>query len=93
MGDVGKQKSDVARKKVVTPEKVWYKNSFLNISDTQVVNLFSQKLQVSRLTFRDFDMASTHQLRVQDIFSVKDYVCLVTGGMVLVFLSPSFHDF
>lgn len=25
----------------------------------------------------DFDMASTHQLKVQDIFSVKDYVCLV----------------
>ena len=25
-------------------------------------------------------MASTHDLKVQDIFSVKDYVCLVTGG-------------
>ena len=33
---------------------------------------------------RDFNMAATHQLRVQDIFSVKDYVCLVTGGMILV---------
>lgn len=32
-------------------------------------------------------MASTHQLKVQDIFSVKDYVCLVTGGMVLGFKS------
>lgn len=25
-------------------------------------------------------MAATHQLKVQDIFSVKDYVCVVTGG-------------
>lgn len=25
-------------------------------------------------------MASTHDLKVQDIFSVKDYVCMVTGG-------------
>ena len=25
-------------------------------------------------------MASTHQLKIQDIFSVKDYVCLITGG-------------
>ena len=36
-------------------------------------------------------MASTHQLRVQDIFSVKDYVCLVTGGMVSV-LCPTFNN-
>ena len=33
-------------------------------------------------------MASTHQLKVQDIFSVKDYVCLVTGGIVLVLKAP-----
>ena len=25
-------------------------------------------------------MAATHQLKVQDIFSVKDFVCVVTGG-------------
>lgn len=25
-------------------------------------------------------MAPTHQLRVEEIFSLKDYVCLVTGG-------------
>ncbi len=25
-------------------------------------------------------MASTHQLKVQDLFSVKGYVCVVTGG-------------
>jgi len=25
-------------------------------------------------------MASTHQFRVQELFSVKDYVCLITGG-------------
>ena len=25
-------------------------------------------------------MAATHQLKVQDLFSVKDYVCVVTGG-------------
>jgi len=25
-------------------------------------------------------MASTHQLHVAEIFSVKDYVCLITGG-------------
>ena len=25
-------------------------------------------------------MASTHQLRAQDLFSVKGYVCVVTGG-------------
>ena len=25
-------------------------------------------------------MASTHQLKIQDLFSVKGYVCLVTGG-------------
>lgn len=34
-------------------------------------------------------MASTHQLKVQDIFSVKDYVCCTTsvfvGGVVLTF--------
>ena len=25
-------------------------------------------------------MASTHQLRVQELFSIKGYVCVVTGG-------------
>lgn len=25
-------------------------------------------------------MAATDQLKIQDIFSVKDYVCVVTGG-------------
>ena len=25
-------------------------------------------------------MAATHDLKVERIFSVKDYVCLVTGG-------------
>ena len=25
-------------------------------------------------------MASTNELKVQNIFSVKDYVCVVTGG-------------
>ena len=25
-------------------------------------------------------MASTHDLKVEDLFSVKDHVCLVTGG-------------
>ena len=27
-----------------------------------------------------YSMAATHQLKVEDIFSVKDYVCVVTGG-------------
>ena len=25
-------------------------------------------------------MASTHDLKIQDLFSVQDHVCLVTGG-------------
>lgn len=25
-------------------------------------------------------MAATHQLKIQDLFSVKGYVCVVTGG-------------
>lgn len=34
-----------------------------------------------KLIFRQSDrMAATHQLKARDLFSVKGYVCVVTGG-------------
>lgn len=40
-----------------------------------------QAKSTGKLIFRQSDrMAATHQLKARDLFSVKGYVCVVTGG-------------